>query len=198
MAHGVEGVPHQEPISVNLQALVGLFYRDQSVLGQFDEVQPADMPELERKLLAHENHMTVTVESHHQSPVDVLVLDRNVTRSHYARKILLCKQSDHEVVQYGLMRVNYAHLAPEVRAEIEAGETPLGRVLINHNVLRSVQLVGLFRIMPGKELRHFFGIDAESGPPRAVYGRTAMIFCDEEPAVELLEIVAPERPSAGA
>lgn len=187
-----------DPPSVNLNALVSLFYADPAELGHFDEVEAAHMPEVYQRLLAHENHMTVTVEAHHRSPVDVVVLDRRVSRTHYARKIVLCRQSDHEVVQFGLMRVNLGQLQPEVRSAIEQEDTPLGRILIEHNVLRSVQLVSLYRIAPGDDLQHFFGLalpeQAANGTPAVVtYGRTAMIFCNDEPAVELLEIVVPER-----
>lgn len=183
-----------EPPSVNLHSLANLFYSDQAELGQFDEVDATQLPDVYQKLLAHDNHMTVTVEAHHQSPVDVVVLDRNVTSTHYARKIVLCRQSDHEVVQFGLMRVNFAHLQPDVRKAIEQEDTPLGRILIDHNVLRSVQLVSLYRVTPGHDLKHFFGIETVKGAaPVIAYGRTAIIFCNEEPAVELLEIVVPEK-----
>lgn len=184
-------MPHDPRVSVNLDSLVRLFYPRPSDLGSLVETPSTDMPEVYQRLLAHAEHMTVTVESHHRDKVDVIVLDRSVTKTHYARKILLCRQKDHVVVQYGIMRINYAYLADDVRKAVEAEETPLGRILIEHNVLRSVHLAALWRVTPGKELAHFFGIEtAQNGP--VTYGRTAIIFCDDEPAVELLEIVAPE------
>ncbi|MBX7072367.1 MAG: hypothetical protein K1X71_04415 [Pirellulales bacterium] len=183
---------HQPP-ALKLQTLVDLFFASEGELGQFTEISADAMPEAYRRLLAHENHMTVTVEAHHKSPVDVVVLDRRKTPSHYARKIVLCRQSDHEVVQFGIMRVNYSHLAPAVRQAIESEDTPLGRILIDNNVYREIQLASLFRISPGKELKHFFGLDSDGGSgANTTYGRTAVIYCDGELAVELLEIVVPE------
>lgn len=187
----------QEPASVNLDTLVKLFYSDVAELGQFDEISDEQMPPVYKNLLAHDGHMTVTVEAHHQQPVDVIVLDRNVTSSLYARKIVLCRQHDQEVVQFGLMRVNFAHLRPDVREAIEREDTPLGRILIEHDVLRTVQLVSLYRVGPGNELKHYFGLQSTEGAsngrkPTTCYGRTAIIFCSDEPAVELLEIVVPE------
>jgi hypothetical protein len=188
---------HQEPLPVNLNTLAGLFYPRLDDLASFHETQAGDMPAVYRQLLAHEGHMTVTVEAHHHDQVDVIVLDRRITPSHYARKILLCRQHDHVVVQFGIMRVNYACLAPNVRAAIEQEETPLGRILIEQNVLRSIHLVSLWRVTPGRELAHFFGLEPVDGQPASsarepTFGRTAIIYCDDEPAVELLEIVAPE------
>ena len=171
----------------DLHALVALFYDTPDPLGQFELVQPDAMPTEAATLLAHENHMTVTVERFHHSPVDVEVLDKHITPSHYARKILLRKQSDSQVVQFGIMRVNFEYLSGEVRREIEDETAPLGRILIQHQVLRDVQLDLLWKIAPGGELRQLFRLENEP----AVYGRTAVIYCNGEPAIELLEIVAP-------
>jgi chorismate-pyruvate lyase len=64
---------------------------------------------------------------------------------------------------------------------------PLGRVLIEHNVMRNVRLLSLWQIEPGAELRQLFKLpEAER-----CYGRTALIYCNGVPAVELLEIVTP-------
>lgn len=177
-----------EPVSVDLDTLVRLFYADGGALGHFQEQSAEAMSAAYRPLLAHTGHMTETVEAHHGDRVDVEVLAKQVTPSHYARKILLRRQRDRRVVQFGIMRVAFEFLPDVARAEIEAETTPLGRVLIEHNVLRSVELVALWRVEPGPDLRKLFGI------PEGVetYGRTALIYCNHEPAVELLEIVTSE------
>ncbi len=177
--------PH--PILPDLDTLTGLFYRSRKPLGEFTEVTPEELPEVPRKLLAHNAHMTVTVEEFHRSPVNVRVLEKLVTPQHYARKILLQRQSDGRVVQFGIMRVNFAYLSPEVSREIQSEATPLGRILIQHNVLRRVKLCSLWRVEMGAELQELFGVDG----PGIAYGRTALIDCNEEPAVELVEIVPP-------
>ena len=176
--------PH--PMTPDLDTLAGLFYRSRERLGGFTEVAPDEMPQPARRLLAHNDHMTVTVEEFHRSPVNVRVLDKLVTPQHYARKILLERQSDGLVVQFGIMRVNFDYLSPEVAREIRSEATPLGRILIEHNVLRRVQLFSLWRVEMGAELQTLFG-----ARPGIAYGRTAMIDCNEEPAVELVEIVTP-------
>src|SRR5690606_38127883 len=112
----------------------------QDALGKFRRLESAEMPAVARKLLDHENHMTVTVEAFHRDSVNVQVLDKVVTDEHYARKILLTRQSDGGVVQYGIMRIKFGLLEDEVRAQIESEQVPLGRVLIQHNVLRKVEL----------------------------------------------------------
>ncbi|MGD9645152.1 MAG: hypothetical protein AB7U73_05525 [Pirellulales bacterium] len=177
-----------EPVSVDLETLVRLFYPDGDELGRFFEKSAEALPEAYQRLLAHSGHMTETVEAHHADRVDVEVLAKRVTPTHYARKILLRRQRDRRVVQFGIMRVAFAYLPDAARAEIEAETTPLGRVLIEHNVLRWVELVALWRVEPGVDLRRLFNLS----PGVETYGRTALIYCNHEPAVELLEIVTPE------
>jgi hypothetical protein len=153
------------------------------------EVVPADeVPPPYHGLLVHEHHMTVTVEAFHGSLVDVRVLDRRHKGDSYARKILLALQGSGRVVQFGIMRIDLALCSPEVRAEIVAGQTPLGRILIQHDVLRRIEPTAFVRVIPGHAMTTWFGLERS----RATYGRLAIIHCNGHPAVELLEIVAPE------
>jgi hypothetical protein len=175
------------PAGVDLQGLLTLF-PPADYLDGFELVPADEVPEPYFSLLVHEHHMTVTVEAHHGSRVDVQVLARNVTEDTYARKILLVLQSTGRVVQFGIMRIHLRFCTPPVRAEILAARTPLGRILIEHNVLRRIKPVAFLRVVPGPDMIGWFGL----GSPRPTYGRLAMLHCDGKPAVELLEIVAPE------
>jgi len=171
-----------------LDHLAGLFYADLAELGTFEEVLTEAVPQPYRSLLAHHEHMTVSVEQHHGSPVDVEVIAASRSGDYYSRKIILHRQSDRRVVLFGIPRLNLRLVDDEVQREILSESKPLGRVLIEHNVLREVQLASLYRIMPGPDLCRLLVLDQ----PRPTYGRTAFIYCDGYPAVELLEIVAPE------
>ena len=151
-------------------------------------VIPGDaMPEPYRGLLVHEHHMTVTVEAHHGDLVDVRVLARRHEGNSYARKIVLTLRGSGKVVLFGIVRINLGYCAPAVRAAIVAQRTPLGRVLIEHNVLRRIEPTAYLRVRPGPRQLAWFGLDR----PQPFYGRLGIIHCDEKPAVELLEIVRP-------
>ncbi|MEX0585965.1 MAG: hypothetical protein WD176_04940 [Pirellulales bacterium] len=167
----------------DLSELVALFYESRERLARFEAVE--ELPADYARLLDHDQHMTVTVEQYHGGPVNLRVLEERARPPHYARKILLERRSDGRVVQFGIMRIDLAQLPPTVRQEIEARGEPLGRILIRHNVWREVQLDALWQVTPGIELTEIFGDD------RPTYGRTALIYCNGAPAVELLEIVAP-------
>jgi chorismate-pyruvate lyase len=170
-----------------LDVLVRLFYSKLEDLGQFEEVTAADMPDAARRLLSHDEHMTVALEAYHGCDLDVHVLRVMVTPTHYARHVRLSCHCTPKIVQYGIVRLSLMFLEDDVRREIQSEQIPLGRVLISHDVLRKVRLLSLWRITPSHTLRGLLGHDW----PAPFYGRTALIYCNEVPAVELLEIVPP-------
>jgi len=169
-----------------LEDLLALFPGD--YLQAFEPIEPDQMPEPYRGLLVHELHMTVTVEAHHGSLVDVQVLETRTHDDSYSRKILLALKSNGRIVLFGLVRIHLNYCSQVVRDEILSEKTPLGRILINHDVLRRIEPTGFLKVNPGPELMRWFGLSE----PTPAYGRTAIIHCDDQPAVELLEIVTPE------
>jgi chorismate-pyruvate lyase len=171
---------------VELEELIQLFYDDPNQLGRFLDATSDDVPEPANQLLAHNHHMTVTVERFHDCPVNVKVLESTTQGDHYSRKIILTRQSDDVVVMFGIVRLDMSVLSPEVRAEIEAKETPLGRILIKHDVWRVVKLLNLFKIEAGDDLIASMKRSSDD----VFFGRTALIYCDGSPAIELLEVVA--------
>lgn len=153
------------------------------------EYVPADqVPAPYAALLVHDQHMTLTVEARHGCPVDVRILARVQNGDFYARKIVLVKRGTDQVVQFGIVRIRLSYCDPEVQREIVAGQTPLGRILIEHDVLRRIQPTAFLRVLPGPAPTSWFG----SGGRRPTFGRLAYIHCDGKPAIELLEIVTPE------
>lgn len=146
-----------------------------------------DMPQPYRGLLVHEHHMTVTVEAHHGGPVDVRVLSHRQDDDLYARKILLVHQATGKVVQFGIVRIDLTKTSPAVRDAILARDTPVGRILIQHDVLRRIEPTAFLKITPGPAQMAWFGLQE----PAPFYGRLAIIHFDGLPAVELLEVVAP-------
>jgi len=165
--------------------LATLFYASLSMLGQFEPVAVEDLPSEHRALLAHNDHMTVALEWFHKSPVSVQALDEWRDETSYARSSILRRQSDGVVVQFGVMRIWLADLPAAAQAEIANKRAPLGRVLIEHNVLREVELITLWKIAPGEVLKQHLG----TSDVEPIYGRTAQILVDERPTVQLLEIV---------
>lgn len=155
-----------------------------------EHVPASTVPEPYKSLLVHEHHMTVTMENHHQTQVDVKVLDSRLDGEQYSRKILLLKSGTDSVVQFGIVRFNFEYVTRGVKEEILAGEIPLGRVLITHNVLRHIDLGAIVRLTLGPAGADYFACKEKT----VTFGRLATIFCNNKPAVDLLEVSAPLKP----
>lgn len=170
-----------------LKALTDLFPGGPALFQQVEHIPSAVTPEPYKSMLVHDHHMTVAMEEYHRTSVDVQVLDVSDQGTIYARKILLLKHGTDIPVQFGIVRFNFSFVTSAVRHEIVEGKTPLGRVLINHNVLRHIDLAAILQFTAGP------GLAAALHMPEGAqtYGRLATIFCNHQPAVDLLEISAP-------
>lgn len=157
------------------------------------EIEPIPgelVPEPYRKLLVHNHHMTVTVEAFYGHPVDVRVLDSRRDGDTYARKILLKLRPGGKVVQFGIVEIDLHELSETVRDQIVEQKTPLGRVLIQNDVLRTVRPIQFFRVTPTKTMCDWFGMKE----PAATYGRLGVIYTDHAPAIRVAEILTPIAP----
>jgi len=144
-------------------------------------------PEPYHRMLVHEHHMTVNMERYHDCSVDVVVVDSKYVGDLYCRKILLKKHGTEQNVQFGIVRFNFGFVNDTVREQIESEEIPLGRVLIQHNVLRHIDLGAIVKFKAGAGLSRYLQMDVG----QETFGRMATIFCNGSPAVDLLEISAP-------
>ena len=176
-------------LPTRLPTIEGLYahFADQADFPEFENVAANEIPEPYRWLLVHTHHMTVTVERFYSDAVNVQVLDSVQNDTSYARKILLTLKESRKVVQFGIVQIDLALLSPLVREEIVAGKTPLGRVLIQHNVFRVVQPVRYFRAVLGAEMAKWFNTTAGT----ETYGRLGVIYTDGQPAIHVAEILAP-------
>jgi len=176
-----------KPTGPDLRTLFALFPPADDV-PQYQLVPPEDVPSPYHELLVHSHHMTVTVEKHHGDLVNVRILQRYYQGDTYARKILLALRGTGRVVQFGIARVHLEYVTPAVRDEILAGRTPLGRILIQHDVLRQIIPTAFLRVRSWPTMAKWLGREGQW----TTYGRLAWMHCDGQPAIELLEIVAPE------
>jgi len=182
------GVSWSDDSRVNIHELLDEFYAapiGHAELGQFEPV--TQVPPPYASLLDHHEHMTVTVESFYGQPVDVNVHRSEKNGDSYAREITLVATQSRQVVMYGIVRIDTSTLHREVWQQVESQKIPLGRVLIEHNVLREVQMCDLVRVTAGVSLAERMGRKIGD----VLYGRTALIYCHGHAAIELLEIVAP-------
>ena len=156
-----------------------------SLISSYQEVPAESLEEPFRTLLVHHDHMTAVLLAYHGRGVGLHVLRRTQTEDTYTRFITLTASGSEQVIETGIVRINLALLSAAVRQEIMAANKPLGSILIEHNVLRRIEPKWYFRLNNSCSMLDHFG----SGVQQA-YGRVGIIHCDDQPAIELLEVVA--------
>jgi len=173
--------------TIEINKLMNQFYNwpsDESEVGLIELVDVVPPPY--EKLLNHHSHMTVTVEAFHDEKVDVVVHRAKRDACWYQREITLLTEQTKRPVLYGMVRLNVDLLNEESWRRIESRQVPLGRVLIEHNLMCDVELCALWKVQVGPTLGSL--MQREVGDK--LYGRTALIYCNGDPAIELLEIVS--------
>lgn len=170
-----------------LNRLVGMFPDNPPLIASAEHVASSTTPQPYRDMLVHELHMTLTMEQYHRCSVNVTVVDRSGDHNIYSREIILTRSTDNVPVQFGIVRFDFEYVTAAVRNEILSEKIPLGRVLINHNVLRHIDLAAILKVTAGPRLARYLAMP-EGG---VTYGRLATIFCNGRPAVDLLEVTAP-------
>ncbi len=134
--------------------------------------------------------MTLVLEEHWRSPIDLHVMDYRQEGNAYTRKIFLTAAGPHSLenaneVELGVVRIRLDLLQPAVRDEILRRKSPLGAILVKHNVMRRIEPRWFVRLPARSELIGWFDQPAGS----EAFGRVGVIHCDGEPAIDLLEIV---------
>lgn len=175
--------------------LIRAFPEAAAAFGALRPLRRDDLPEPYRDLLDHCSHMTVAMERLCGGPVSLEVVAARIEpptafgkRGRYMREILLTSASG-AVLQHGIVRMDLDKLDERTAAAILAAQVPLGRILIEANLLRDVHDVGLLEVVPGAHLRRLFGPGAANA--HRTFGRVAEISLGGRPAVELLEIAVP-------
>jgi chorismate-pyruvate lyase len=167
--------------------LLYALFADSGNRPQSEIVAASQLPQPYYRLLVHNHHMTVTVEDFFGGAVDVKVLACRRTGDEYARKILLELHESRKTVQFGLVRIDLGVCPEPVRNAIVEGKTPLGRILIQHDMLRRIEPTAFLKVKLSTRMAEWFG--AAEG--QETYGRLGVIYTGDLPAVEVLEILAP-------
>lgn len=148
-------------------------------------INAGTMPEPFHTLLVHEKHMTLTLTSHYRAFLELHVKEMHYEGTLYSRKITLTVPHGKEVLEYGLIRLDLRYVPDAVKQEIFQQRTPMGELLLRHNILQRVQPRWYLKMQPQSSILSWMNAKYE----HSLYGRLGTIYCNGEPAVEVLEIV---------
>ncbi|MFQ5430255.1 MAG: hypothetical protein ACE5E1_08100 [Phycisphaerae bacterium] len=204
-----------------LDHLAGCFFGP-GLAAEAIEIPRDEVPTPFDRLLVHDEHMTDRLKTFHGAPIALEVLATRPHGDRHARKIRLTVAGSDHVVEVGVARIDLRYTPDRVRAEILERETPLGDILIRHDVLRRIEPKWFFRFDPPAAPGRAVESTTRSGaPPRRgaedgprdrpetdgarlasafdrpidgpIYGRVGVIHCGGVPAIELFEAVSAEK-----
>jgi chorismate-pyruvate lyase len=174
-------------VNAELRSLCDGFFDDLAWIDQCQIIEAKEVDPKARKLLVHANHMTATLSDHYGEPVSLDVCGYQENADVYRRKIVLTVEGGARVVEVGVVKLNLAFVADDIHREIVKRKTPLGEILDSRNVLTRVESKCLLRFRQDSPIAQMF----QPAPVGDVFGRIGLIYCDDKPVMELLEVVNP-------
>lgn len=168
-----------------LRDLCNGFTAAQIAATTLQEVGPDEIPPPFHDLLVHHNHMTATLRGHYGRPIELRVLHEQIEDDLYHRQVVLTLTGTGTIVECGLVRIDLSFTTGPVREAILRRDTPLGDILIEHEVLRRIEPRWYLRLEAQAPLLKSFGCSTAFD----TFGRVGTIHCNDQPAIELLEIV---------
>lgn len=129
--------------------------------------EPAQLPDQERWLLAHDSDMTSRLREFHRSEIDLDVHAMQRIGNYLVRASVLTRRTDGMPVEFGAIGIHLEVLPEAAQKRVLEGRMPLGAILEREQVAFSSHPRGFFRISVDSRLAELLG--ATSG--QVLYGR---------------------------
>ena len=164
-------------------------------LPEIEMIEPAAMPEIPRRLLAHNSDMTPTLSAFHACVIHMRLMGRQFRDDFYFREVVLFADGSNEPVEFGAIRINLSLCTRTVRRHILDERVPLGDLLRVHSVPHSSRPKAFFRLQADSLMMQALGLPE----PHILYGRrNTLLDSVQRPLAEVVEILPPARePVAG-
>ncbi len=171
-----------------LYPLPALYAAAGRTLPEFHIVQATALPKAAHRLLVHSGDMTSKLEEHFADKMTLRVIQRQHTPEHYRREVLLVGEKSRQPVEYGAIEIQLAAFSEPLRAEILAGQLPLGGLLNRHGIRYRSEPRAFLRVSPDGKLVDLFELQ-EVAP---LYGRSNVLLgASGEILAQIVEILRP-------
>lgn len=176
-------------------ALLHHFYRRQRLpFPRLTRVPPDALPRPFRRLLAHCNDMTPTLEAFHGEAVSLRVCDRQTVADSYAREVVLELATAGHPVAYGAIRIHLDRLEPPARRSILEEREPFGAILQAEAVPHLCWPQAFFHVEADARMSRLLKLSH----PGALYGRRNVVLdVQRQLLAEVIEVLAPAPRSSG-
>ncbi|MEM1355814.1 MAG: hypothetical protein AAGH88_13140 [Planctomycetota bacterium] len=148
-------------------------------------LEPSELPEPYRSLLAHDRDMTGTLEAYFGQPMDLRVHVKKVEGDDLFREVTLVSASDGRPAEFGAIRIDLSCFDPGTRRLVADGRAPLGRILRERQVAYVSNPSAYLEVTPGPALSEALRV---SGGP--LYGRkNELITPGGQTIAQIIEIL---------
>lgn len=152
------------------------------------KLAPDALPATGRRLLAHSEDMTSTLETFYGRPLQLRILSRDYWFEEYQREVVLELEDSHRPVEYGAICIHLQHLPPAARRLVIEGEEPFGRILEMEALGYLSWPQAFFAVRSDAHLGRLLG--SQSG--EVLYGRrNVLVDGHRRLLADVVEIVAP-------
>ena len=157
-------------------------------LPDFDVIDSNELPAPAYRLLAHSGDMTSKLEEYFADDMRLRILQCEHAPEHYRREVLLYGANSGLSVEYGAIEIHLSAFPETIRAEIVAGQVPLGGLLNRHGIRYRSEPRAFLRIAPCERLKELFQLLR----PSVLFGRANRLLNGD--GTELARIVEILRP----
>ena len=152
------------------------------------KVDAESIPEPYRRLLVHENDMTLTLEAAYEQRIHIRLVSRKAEADVLLRQVVLVLDSDERPVEFGAIRIQLNQLPAHARARVLEGKLPLGRLLQDFNVHHRSQPAAYFAVKADRQIGEALAIPSR----QQLYGRRNKLLMPSGPVLaEVVEILPP-------
>jgi chorismate-pyruvate lyase len=153
-----------------------------------ERLEPEEMPQPQRSLLAHQTDMTSTLENFYGQRLHVEVLARHTVENEYCREVALRLEQSGGRVEFGAIKIMLDNFPAEVRQEILRERKPLGRILTDSGVDFTSRPHLFLRITADDFINRALGLSGS----HVLYGRRNTLTDPWfRPLAEIVEILPP-------
>ncbi len=148
----------------------------------------SDMPAPYQHLLVHESDMTPRLRDFHGSPIGLRVVERQLSEDYVMRLVVLDRQTDQRPVEIGAIGIQLEGFPAAARADILAGQIPLGGLLEAHGIQHESAPKAYFTIPADAFLADLLGATVGAqlyGRCNALSHHDGLVFAD---IVEILPL----------
>lgn len=153
-----------------------------------DQIEPDQMPEPYRSLLAHDRDMTSRLEAFHRRRIHIRALARHQHGLAYFREVVLELDGSLKPVEFGASKINLAFFPNQAREEIRRELRPLGGILHDFGLAFSSRPGAWLRVVADAFIA---GALRLSGAPPLFGRRNTLLDAWERPLAEIVEILPP-------